>query len=581
MLEISKQQQARARELDNYMIDLSQKSKRLKDQSGHFFETNKIQKVELGQSISQANEVYDKQIQNLQQMEEKKNIMNKELRRLQNMIKDAEEKQKELDEKSLKAEQTLNELVTKPFSQLEIKKEIDGVLNDESIAVKALLNLNCRLIHDLRQKITEEKQRGELMKQEFDNQINQLTVIQVSKKPFKAQQKQNSIMERRILRIEKEIKNIQGEKKQIHDQIQKTKKELKDVIKERAKLEQSILQYMADYNTEYSSSLIEKIALTREEFQHVSKRLLKNKKKKSEILEYNFNLKKHERKLSEQEIQTKHDTLIIESELNKLKNENIEYNMNLDNQKFLEQEYLTELSDLQRRIAEVSADFELLAQSTKSYVEDQSFSPKYQESPLVHELQKKLAKYEKITMSILSEIQSKREHNNFLLSEIRTIQAKYNQERYYTEKLNSDYQHHTTDMKVQYLTRNSVHIETLKDRIQQKQQDLHKAINRINKKNDVLTRIEKINLVAGHDSTFVLEDHERVYDRSHLRHQRLYESTQKEEKSKEKFQKFQDFYKRISNEIFIEKNGNDITTYLHDWLHQLQNVCNDFRLFGI
>lgn len=381
----------RNRHLQVYLEQLSSKSALLKDAESQFVQERKEADEKLSSEIQESITKIDNNIQTLKKMQQEKAQNEQEINSLKDQINQFEEELLALEKKDLEAEQILYEMVTRPFTNEEITHEIQQTENTDKAAVEAMLNLTIKTIYNLRQKISEEKKKTVMLKDEFhkvvkeiktndqisyENQLNKDDDLLLYYNPltgkvdmtqFNQVDSRVKALKRREKRIDKEIDEINSKKPQFRSKFTETKLNIEKINNEKQKYESQLLNFKVDFNPEYNTALtsqIEQVQTNRSIFE----RKLKKWRQKIRELEGNESqLHRTLRSLTELEIEAEQKSLQIASLANENHRIETENAQKEHEERMNEQMLVNELSDLQRRIALNSAEFEEMIQKHENF----------------------------------------------------------------------------------------------------------------------------------------------------------------------------------------------------------------------
>lgn len=391
---IKNQEIERNKHLQLYLEQLSSQSALLKDAESQFIKERKEEDDKLSTEIQEKIANIDNNIQTLKKMQTEKAKNEESINQYKDKINQFDEELLSLEKKDLEAEQVLYELVTRPFTTEEITHEIQQSENTEKAAVEAILNLTLKTIHDLRQKISEEKKKRSILKDEFntiskdlrmkdqisyEEQLNQLNdgnhnqnndillfynpiTGKVDMTEFNNVDSRVKSLKRKEKRIDKEIDEINSKKPLFYTKFNEKKLNIQKTNNEKQKYESKMLNFKVDFNPEYNNVLTSQISQVQTDKVNFEKKLKKSKQKLFLLENTENKLHKKLRKLTESEIETEQTSLKLASFENE--NHRIEtLNSQIENEEKLnEQRLVDELSDLQKRIAMRTAEFDDMIQ---------------------------------------------------------------------------------------------------------------------------------------------------------------------------------------------------------------------------
>lgn len=381
----------RNRHLQVYLEQLSSKSALLKDAESQFVQERKEADDKLSSEIQESITKIDNNIQTLKKMQQEKAQNEQEINSLKDQINQFEEELLALEKKDLEAEQILYEMVTRPFTNAEITHEIQQTENTDKAAVEAMLNLTIKTIYNLRQKISEEKKKTVTLKDEFhkvvkeiktndqisyENQLNKDDDLLLYYNPltgkvdmtqFNQVDSRVKALKRREKRIDKEIDEINSKKPQFHSKFTEAKLNIEKINNEKQKYESQLLNFKVDFNPEYNTVLTNQIEQVQTD-RSIFERKLKKWRQKIRELECNESqLHRTLRSLTELEIEVEQKSLQIASLANENHRIETENAQKEHEERMNEQMLVNELSDLQRRIALNSAEFEEMIQKHENF----------------------------------------------------------------------------------------------------------------------------------------------------------------------------------------------------------------------
>lgn len=381
----------RNKHLQLVLEQLSSQSALLKDAETEFRTKVKDEDQKLSTAIQENITNIDNTIQTLKKMQAEKAHNEQEINILKEKITQFEEELLQLEKKDLEAEQILYELVTRPFTNEQITQEVQQYENTDKAAVEAILNLTLKTIYNLRQKISEEKKKGATLKDEFntitqdlrkkdqidyENQLNQLNddnsnnkgndlllfynpiTGKVDMTQFNQVDSRVKSLKRRDKRIDKEINEINSKRPQYLTKFNETKFTIEKIKNEKQNYESKLLNFKADFNPDYNNMLTNQISQVQTDKATFEKKLKKSKQKLTLLENTESQLHKKLRNLTELEIDTEQNSLKIASYENE--NHRIEtQNAQRDHEEQLkEQELVSDLTDLQKKIASKTAEFD-------------------------------------------------------------------------------------------------------------------------------------------------------------------------------------------------------------------------------
>lgn len=381
----------RNRHLQVYLEQLSSKSALLKDAESQFVQERKEADEKLSSEIQESITKIDNNIQTLKKMQQEKAQNEQEINSLKDQINQFEEELLALEKKDLEAEQILYEMVTRPFTNEEITHEIQQTENTDKAAVEAMLNLTIKTIYNLRQKISEEKKKTVMLKDEFhkvvkeiktndqisyENQLNKDDDLLLYYNPltgkvdmtqFNQVDSRVKALKRREKRIDKEIDEINSKKPQFRSKFTETKLNIEKINNEKQKYESQLLNFKVDFNPEYNTALTSQIEQVQTNRSIFERKLKKWRQKIRELESNESQLHRTLRSLTELEIEAEQKSLQIASLANENHRIETENAQREHEERMNEQMLVNELSDLQRRIALNSAEFEEMIQKHENF----------------------------------------------------------------------------------------------------------------------------------------------------------------------------------------------------------------------
>lgn len=381
----------RNRHLQVYLEQLSSKSALLKDAESQFVQERKEADEKLSSEIQESITKIDNNIQTLKKMQQEKAQNEQEINSLKDQINQFEEELLALEKKDLEAEQILYEMVTRPFTNEEITHEIQQTENTDKAAVEAMLNLTIKTIYNLRQKISEEKKKTVMLKDEFhkvvkeiktndqisyENQLNKDDDLLLYYNPltgkvdmtqFNQVDSRVKALKRREKRIDKEIDEINSKKPQFRSKFTETKLNIEKINNEKQKYESQLLNFKVDFNPEYNTALTNQIEQVQTNRSIFERKLKKWRQKIRELESNESQLHRTLRSLTELEIEAEQKSLQIASLANENHRIETENAQKEHEERMNEQMLVNELSDLQRRIALNSAEFEEMIQKHENF----------------------------------------------------------------------------------------------------------------------------------------------------------------------------------------------------------------------
>lgn len=389
----------RSKHLQIYLEQLSSQSAALKEEETQFQMLRKEEDEKLSTAIQESIANIDKNIQTLKKMQTEKVNNEQEINILKEKITQFEEDLLKLEKKDLEAEKILYELVTRPFTNEEIKQEVQQSEKTDKDAVQAMLNLTLKTIYNLRQKITEEKKKRSALKDEFntittnlrkedqinyENQLNQLNNTNSNKgndlllyynpitgkvdmTQYNQVDSRVKSLKRRDKRIDKEMSEINSKKPQIITKFNEKKFSIEKINNEKQKYDSKLLAFKVDFNPDYNNALTSQINQIQTDKVNFERKLKKSKQKLILLENTENQLHKKLRTLTEMEIDAEQSSLKIASFANE--NHRIETeNAQRENEELIkEQELVSELSDLQKEIATKTAEFDDMIQRHQKF----------------------------------------------------------------------------------------------------------------------------------------------------------------------------------------------------------------------
>ena len=594
----------RGKSIDTYLKQLSENSTVFKEESIDFLKQYSEKEDQIANNIQKITLKIDKRIQQLKSFQQEKIENENELNTLKSQISEREEELKQVEEDNIRAEQVLYEMTTKPFNEIEMKNELQQIQKTEKTAVDALLRLNYKLIHDLRQQISEERQKITIQKEEFYKVLKDYPVKILNKDELYELKAKVKALKRREMRIDREMKEIANKHPEINKHISELKLAIHKINLQKDNIDSKNLNFMTDYNPDLYISLSEQINKVRNTSHYVQKKLKKSKEKLSELNTITDMMHRKLRALTEMEIDMEHDSLQIASQINQSHQIELDWTQMIQDEKTKESEMIAEISELQRRIASGTGEFDDLIEhhnrfetimknelDMQNIMKSQSDKDSPVNSKTKYVNQRKIntlkAENEKIrdeSLKLLASIRNISESKKFMRKEIKILQAKLHQEKFYLNKLQLE-QKKQIEIN-QASPRTSEAIQNIKDEILQRRERIKAVRGRIDDKQDVLNRISKVNNISGNNSIFVIEDTERVIDRQNQRNTIIATSKDRENKYQSILNQFCDFYQKIREEKrkwanIDSSNFLDQKTLFNEWVEIMQNVCRNFRIFGI
>ncbi|OHT04679.1 hypothetical protein TRFO_27759 [Tritrichomonas foetus] len=595
---IKKLEIERSNNIENYMKQLSDRSHSFKSESVVFLKEYSDREKNISQEIQKFSKKIDNRINRLKNFQTEKMENEKELNHLHKLIFDAEEEIQILEGKDLDAERVLYELTTKPFTEKDINHELRQARKSEKTAVDAILHLNYRLIHDLRQQISEEKQKKTFLREEYFKLMKENPIIQIDKSKLLQIESNVKALKRREKRIDKEITEITDKKPALKSRISEMKLKLKKIEIEKEKFENKKMNFHVDYHPEYYSSLTDQINKVKLKSYVLNRKLKKSKKKLTELNTIINHLHRKNRQLTEIEIDMEHDSLEIHAKINESHQIELEWQRRDQDDKYTEQKLIHELTELQKLIAAGTGEFDSLIQhqnefeetlkeknkeikelkklnySSNSFINDE-ISSRLKSS--INKLKNLKQKIKEDSLKLLANVRNLSENNNFTKKELNVLQAKLHQENFYLHKLEVE----KAKFHLEEPPRTSEAIIDLKNRLNKTRLNIQCARSRIDDKRDILSRIAKVNNLSGANALFVIEDGERVIDRSQKRKDICNESSERVERAKNVLNSFCEFYQVIRNEQRTWENEKSPNFQLQKWIDIMHDICRKFRCFGI
>ena len=573
---LDRDQIARTTQLENYTSQIYEQSKAMREENETFYKSITQKERDIQLRIEDANTRYGEHIRNLRNIERQKSDLQADITRLSQKIENAEQEQRVLDQRDAKAECQLFEYATKPFSRLEISEALTESYLNEVAAVKTLLRLHLSLIHDLRLRISEEKLKRKVQKSEFKKLLSEVEPVVIDKTEAKQHTKLINKMERREMRIEREMQEIAEMIPVLKMNIASKKHAIKKAAATREKVEGETVRFKADFNPKYNAVLREQIARIVDDYEDTARRIKASRKKYRALGDKKLAAKQRIRDLKSLELEMDHEDLTLQAELNKIKKAFVESERKAEEDQLLEHELVTTLADLQKEIAVRSAEFDQMVEENRIKREEKLERPS-EDNKTLRKMKEAIDRTKKESLAVLAEVRTLNERNSFSQKELRTAQAQLHLEQYRKEKLELKQQRRS---KVCHHG-NTVAIELLKDRIAGLRESNKARHTRIHTKSDLLRRIESVNDVGSHLAPFLVEDTEKVIDRLDLRKRRIAESAQRVERAIHTVNRFAEFYRVIKAEIGRWTYSEEADGKLNEWVAQLAITCRSFRDCGV
>lgn len=410
-------------------------------------------------------------------------------------------------------------------SQLEnenIHDSIDSIDQEElnkRESTEIHLKLYNKMISDLQLKINQQNTVNQNYIDQINEEMQKLKIVKLDtyEKDAYTQRVQEKLS--KIDKLDKELAKIEARKSELREIIANKEKEYNAEILKTKKHQKVIDSLNIAICPDYVVNLCKRIAETKQQTVNANEAISVKKFAQREICIELKRLKSYIESVQRKINRESERYLSISLDINKCDAELIHKIAN-ENEK--EHDYKLNASEYDKIIQKIS------------YLEtewDELFNYKYKEYkiksptkwPNINEINK--------LQEEIQELECKKSRlsvkTRYFMNHINEMNENINEMKIKTVKLNVKTQSISKPL------RNTVNLsnQDLIRKIQQKTQSIELRKARIQQKNDVLTRIEKVHNVHSHKTPFIIIDHERVCDRKNLRYLRVTDAVLNEQRA--------------------------------------------------
>jgi chromosome segregation ATPase len=566
LAQLREEQSRRVPEIDSYADQIQQRAEFLKQQQRSFATGTSVESISLQSRLSEAADLYQSHVRKLKDLHSQKADLEREVSSLSSRIDAMKTEQTDLEQQDSRAEETIYEYVVKPFSRFEMGQILREFAESHETAVKTLLDLQLKLIHDLRTEISEMKLRIEVQKNEFQSQLLKFPLLPVPSFPVAECRNRNDKLNRRIARMDNEIRDIQLQIPELQTEIADRKTDIKRISEEITKSSEKLAHFQTQFNPSFNSRLQGEIAGLRMSLRTITPKVDAARSQNEKLVETRLALKRKLRQLVQEDLELDHTDLQVQAEMNAIQRRGLELKRDNQEEEFQAMRLGQELAQLQERMAAREGEFEMMVRSrTVLEIEDRPAIP---EASSCKRLSRSIRHLHSGNLQLLASVRSCHEQMNFLQGEIHSVQG-----RLYLAECRAG-QARVSRMETDEVE-SALRVDEVRERIAKLHAQNQTRAAKVRESRDWLTRIEAMN---GFGRNFVVHDSEKVADRLDLRAQRVHESAGRVQHAQGTLRGFQEFYQMITDEIHAWKRG---SPGLQPWLAHLRRVCQSFRSCGL